>query len=97
MIRLIEAHPDHRVMLGIDSLGKEELLVSIAHACQTLVSVLFLCCMQGSDECCKVCVCDERLAYLKMFGFDEALFTTNAEDARVVVVPRWSVMDLRYC
>ena len=34
---ILEAHPRHQVLIGVDSLGKEDLLVSIATRLQTKV------------------------------------------------------------
>jgi len=37
IIDLINKHPDHSIIIGMDTLGKEELLVAIALACESLV------------------------------------------------------------
>ncbi|KJE92634.1 DNA cross-link repair protein 1B [Capsaspora owczarzaki ATCC 30864] len=39
VVDIIEQHPDHRVMIGIDTLGKEELLEAVALRLQTWIVV----------------------------------------------------------
>ena len=39
MLHIILSHKDHDVLLGIDMLGKEELLISISNALQTKVHI----------------------------------------------------------
>jgi len=37
VIELIASHPEHDIIIGIDSLGKEDLLLRISHCLKTKV------------------------------------------------------------
>jgi hypothetical protein len=39
IVNIIRAHPDHEVIIGVDTLGKEDLLLHISRALQTKVSL----------------------------------------------------------
>ena len=41
MVDIIRAHPDHEVIIGVDTLGKEDLLLHISRALQTKVIDFF--------------------------------------------------------
>lgn len=41
VVDIIRAHPDHEVIIGVDTLGKEDLLLHISRALQTKVIDLF--------------------------------------------------------
>lgn len=41
IIDIIARHPDHEIIIGIDTLGKEELLIQIAEALNIKVCLLF--------------------------------------------------------
>ncbi|KAK9824348.1 hypothetical protein WJX72_009600 [[Myrmecia] bisecta] len=40
VLEIIKAHPEHDILLGVDSLGKEELLCAIASSMRTRIGVL---------------------------------------------------------
>ena len=41
IVNIIRAHPDHEVIIGVDTLGKEDLLLHISRALQTKVAPSF--------------------------------------------------------
>jgi hypothetical protein len=41
VIDIIRSHPDHEVIIGVDTLGKEDLLLHISRALQTKVRLIF--------------------------------------------------------
>jgi hypothetical protein len=41
IVNIIRAHPDHEVIIGVDTLGKEDLLLHISRALQTKVLRVF--------------------------------------------------------
>jgi DNA cross-link repair 1B protein len=69
---VVDAHPDHDVVLGIDNLGKEELLIRLAHRFKSLVVV--------SPERLRWLLVSDLT--------DVSVFTTEAGAGRFVVEPR---------
>ncbi|KAF7038113.1 hypothetical protein CFC21_048336 [Triticum aestivum] len=76
IVDLIRAHPDHEVILGIDTLGKEDLLLYIARALQTKIWVwpqrLLTMHLLGIDD-------------------NREIFTTQTSLTRVRAVPRYGL------
>ncbi|WVZ68576.1 hypothetical protein U9M48_017502 [Paspalum notatum var. saurae] len=76
MVNIIRAHPDHEVIIGVDTLGKEDLLLHIATALQTKIWVwpqrLLTMHLLGIDE-------------------SHEIFTTQTSLTRIRAVPRYSV------
>ena len=76
IVDLICAHPDHEVILGIDTLGKEDLLLYIARALQTKIWVwpqrLLTMHLLGIDD-------------------NREIFTTQTSLTRVRAVPRYGL------
>ena len=75
MCRVIDAHDGVDVVFGIDNLGKEELLVALAHRYRTLVVVL-------PDRLRWIRLCDVS---------DESVFTDEPGAGRFIVEPRRTV------
>ncbi|XP_062207085.1 uncharacterized protein LOC133908889 [Phragmites australis] len=75
MVDIIQAHPDHEVIIGVDTLGKEDLLLHISRALKTKIWVwpqrLQTIHLLGIDE-------------------NHELFTTQTSLTRVRAVPRYS-------
>jgi len=76
MVNIIRAHPDHEVIIGVDTLGKEDLLLHISRALQTKIWVwpqrLLTIHLLGIDE-------------------NHEIFTTQTSLTRIRAVPRYSV------
>ncbi|CAL4954193.1 unnamed protein product [Urochloa decumbens] len=76
MVNIIRAHPDHEVIIGVDTLGKEDLLLYISRALQTKIWVwpqrLQTMHLLGIDE-------------------NRKIFTTQTSLTRIRAVPRYSV------
>ncbi|CAI0550346.1 unnamed protein product [Linum tenue] len=105
IVNLIASHPKHDVVIGIDSLGKEDLLLHIALSLGIKVSEIFHDCLfssalkldwvQPNSEllvfpcCCKIWVWPERLQTMHILGFHDT-FTTKTSLTRVRAVPRYS-------
>jgi hypothetical protein len=69
---VIEAHPEHDIVLGIDNLGKEELLIRLAHRFKSLVVV-------SPERLRWLRVCELT---------DVSVFTSEPEAGRFIVEPR---------
>jgi hypothetical protein len=69
---VIEAHPEHDIVLGIDNLGKEELLIRLAHRFKSLVVV-------SPERLRWLHVCELT---------DVSVFTSEPEAGRLIVEPR---------
>ncbi|XP_044977286.1 5' exonuclease Apollo [Hordeum vulgare subsp. vulgare] len=76
IVDIIRAHPDHEFILGIDTLGKEDLLLYIARALQTKIWVwpqrLLTIHLLGIDN-------------------NEEIFTTQTSLTRIRAVPRYAL------
>uniref|UniRef100_A0A804QZE3 5' exonuclease Apollo n=1 Tax=Zea mays TaxID=4577 RepID=A0A804QZE3_MAIZE len=76
VIDIIRSHPDHEVIIGVDTLGKEDLLLHISRALQTKIWVwpqrLQTIHLLGIDE-------------------NRDIFTTQTSLTRIRAVPRYSV------
>lgn len=76
MVNIIRAHPDHEVIIGVDTLGKEDLLLHLSRALQTKIWVwpqrLLTMHLLGIDE-------------------NHEIFTTLTSLTRIRAVPRYSV------
>uniref|UniRef100_A0ACD5WHW8 Uncharacterized protein n=1 Tax=Avena sativa TaxID=4498 RepID=A0ACD5WHW8_AVESA len=76
IVNVIQAHPDHEVIIGVDTLGKEDLLLHISRALQTKIWVwpqrLLTVHLLGIDD-------------------NHEIFTTQTSLTRVRAVPRYSL------
>ncbi|KAG8078157.1 hypothetical protein GUJ93_ZPchr0007g4005 [Zizania palustris] len=76
MVYIIRAHPDHEVIIGVDTLGKEDLLIHISRALQTKIWVwpqrLQTIHLLGIDD-------------------KQEIFTTRTSLTRIRAVPRYSL------
>ncbi|KAL6614366.1 hypothetical protein ACP70R_036636 [Stipagrostis hirtigluma subsp. patula] len=76
IVNIIQAHPDHEIIIGVDTLGKEDLLLHISRALQTKIWVwpqrLQTIHLLGIDE-------------------NQEIFTTQTSLTRVRAVPRYSL------
>ncbi|XP_015695452.1 5' exonuclease Apollo [Oryza brachyantha] len=76
IVNIIRAHPDHEVIIGVDTLGKEDLLLHISRALQTKIWVwpqrLQTIHLLGIDD-------------------NHEIFTTQTSLTRVRAVPRYSL------
>uniref|UniRef100_A0A0D9V6I6 5' exonuclease Apollo n=1 Tax=Leersia perrieri TaxID=77586 RepID=A0A0D9V6I6_9ORYZ len=77
IVNIIQAHPDHEVIIGVDTLGKEDLLLHISRALKTKV----------------IWVWPQRLQTIHLLGIDDnqEIFTTQTSLTRVRAVPRYSL------
>ncbi|KAL6853863.1 hypothetical protein ACP4OV_019892 [Aristida adscensionis] len=76
IVNIIRAHPDHEVVIGVDTLGKEDLLLHISRALETKIWVwpqrLQTIHLLGIDE-------------------NQEIFTTQTSLTRVRAIPRYSL------
>lgn len=100
MVDIIEKHPHHEVVIGIDSLGKEHLLLHISESLKTKVKfevnsfilsqLMSVIPFYPHFSFIQIWVWPERLEILDLLGLDE-IFTTDTSQTRIRAVPRYSV------
>ncbi|KAK4846796.1 hypothetical protein QYF36_021984 [Acer negundo] len=94
IVDIIASHPNHDIIIGIDTLGKEELLLHISHVLNIKMPQVNLVGNVASYKHLYFILLlykkqVERLQTMHLLGFHD-IFTTNTSLTRVRAVPRYS-------
>ncbi|GMH41261.1 hypothetical protein BSKO_09171 [Bryopsis sp. KO-2023] len=74
IVDIVKHNPEFKVVIGMDSLGKEELVEVVSRVAEEAVGVS-----------------ESRVGALRIAGIPEECFTTDKENARITVIPKWTV------